>query len=101
MKGPSNTTELAYPEYWNARYGSQLHIGENSPDQALESYDWFGTFDKIHPFLLKCLPPASSGIRILHLGCGNSVSTLKLFLSPESKQHWLTRVLTDLNIGLA
>jgi len=87
MKGLSNTTELAYPEYWNTRYGSQLHSGEKCPDKALESYDWFRTFDKIHPFLLEYLPPASSGIRILHLGCGNSVSTLKLFPSPESKQH--------------
>lgn len=65
--------ELAYPEYWNDRYElEQKNIAEAS-NGPLPSYDWFRAFDKIRPVLLKHLPPASDNVRILHLGCGNSV----------------------------
>ena len=69
--------EFASPEYWNARYVSEQKNGEESGNGLLESYDWFRTFDKIRPFLLKYLPPASKGFRIIHLGCGNSVGSYR------------------------
>ena len=76
MATEASLEELAHPKYWDARYALEQKNKAEAPHGTLASYDWFRTFDEIRPLLLKYLPPAMDDIRILHLGCGNSVSPL-------------------------
>lgn len=66
--------ELSRKEYWDDRYaeerGKQEHSGQ-------ANYEWFKTFEKLRPFLSKHLPDTSCQPRLLHLGCGTSVSAIK------------------------
>jgi len=70
--------ELSTTSYWNTRYqseqeGQQAKQGSQKDGEEKE-YEWFRTFEQIKPFLEKHLPPPSSDVRILQLGCGTSVS---------------------------
>ena len=66
--------ELAHSEYWDQRYASAER--ENKDDgAAIASFEWFRTFANLRPFFEKHLPATSVGCFILHLGCGNSVSS--------------------------
>jgi hypothetical protein len=62
--------ELASADYWDRRY-SDGKLGEDDADE--EEYEWFKTFDKLRPFLLKHLPRPEDAPKILQLGCGKSV----------------------------
>lgn len=64
---------LATPENWNTRY-EKAETKDASGDSHVESFDWFRSFERIKPFLEKYLPAATAAPRLLHLGCGNSVS---------------------------
>ena len=61
--------ELGTAEYWNKRY-------EIIPEIAGTTREWYRTFDKLRPFLLRVLPEVDCRPRILHLGCGDSVRLL-------------------------
>ena len=67
----------AHADYWNERYASRLKDERDSGlldrSGGLANYDWYRSFDEIRAFLKTNLPPAQNGLRILHLGCGNSV----------------------------
>ena len=66
--------ELAYATYWDRRY--EIHDGEDALDtDGTGTYDWFKSFQAIRPFLETYLPTLNTKPCILHLGCGNSVST--------------------------
>lgn len=62
--------ELSRKEYWDERYINESNL--NQPDEA--NYEWFKTFEQLRPFLQNHLPSPSSEPRILHCGCGTSVS---------------------------
>lgn len=62
--------ELSYKEYWDQRY---LKENEQQSEKDEANYEWFKTFEKLRPFLVRHLPNVSSNPRILHLGCGTSV----------------------------
>ena len=64
--------ELAFAEYWDKRYKGDLKTDEEEDE---EQYEWFKTFDKLRPFLVKHLPPGSEHPRVLQLGCGTSTLT--------------------------
>jgi hypothetical protein len=68
MADAESLEELAHPEYWNNRYQKSTQGS---------TFEWFKSFENIKPLLSSHLPkPSEDGIspRILHLGCGNSVS---------------------------
>lgn len=65
--------ELARSEYWNARYAKEGV--EDKPD-ALETYDWFRSWEHLEDWFQSTLPSPSTHPKILHLGCGNSVSPI-------------------------
>lgn len=66
--------ELSRKEYWDERYAKER--GQQDADTA--TYEWFKTFDKLRPFLAKHLPDVLTLPRVLHLGCGTSVSAHEL-----------------------
>lgn len=57
---------LGHPEYWNNRYNEA------------DGHEWFRSFKELQPLLVKELPEAGSNPKIIHLGCGDSVSPLRL-----------------------
>ena len=59
--------ELATAEYWNHRY---------EESGAEEAYDWFRDWEQLGAWFKNHL--SRPDVRILHLGCGNSVSLLCL-----------------------
>lgn len=72
--------ELTNTKFWDDRYESekfadheQIGDGEHLNPPIIKTYEWFRSFNTLRPFFLKHLPPSSSSILILHLGCGNSV----------------------------
>jgi len=65
---------LTHASYWDRRH--KAGDGEDALDiNGTGAYDWFKSFQAIRPFLEEHLPGANSAPKILHLGCGNSVST--------------------------
>lgn len=59
-------SELAHPQYWDERY--------KKPEEQ-DKYDWLRDFKAVKLFLLKHLPSENKALtKILHVGCGNSVS---------------------------
>lgn len=62
--------ELSRKEYWDERYSKEA----DSKNFDQPNYEWFKTFEQLRPFLQNHLTPASSNPRIVHLGCGTSVS---------------------------
>jgi len=66
--------ELSRKEYWDERYAKE----REQQDASAATYEWFKTFDKLRPFLAKHLPEISIVPRVLHLGCGTSVSAHEL-----------------------
>lgn len=64
MADAKTLEELATADYWDARY--------SKPDAA-PTYEWFKGFDNLQDFFIKHLPPPTADLRIIHLGCGNSV----------------------------
>ena len=56
---------LGHPEYWNNRYNEA------------DGHEWFRSFNQLQPLLVKELPEAGSNPRIIHLGCGDSVSLFR------------------------
>lgn len=70
--------ELAKPEYWDRRYlgidTANREEGAGGNNQDSRSHEWFRSFERIRPFLLKNLPPVAENPRIVHMGCGTSVS---------------------------
>jgi hypothetical protein len=69
MADAKSLEELSTPAYWDNRYRDN----SNGP-----IYEWFKPFTSLEPLLLEHLPkPSDDGQapRILHLGCGNSVSS--------------------------
>lgn len=84
--------ELGFPEYWNRRY-------ENASKCENATHEWFRSFEKLRPFLEKELPDPKLGPRILHLGCGDSVSKprhamLASLLMPAPQEPKLNSILT-------
>ena len=76
MSDAKTLEELAFAKYWDERYAK--------PD-AEESFEWFKSYENLKGFLEKWLPKVQEigeekGERpkILHLGCGNSVSFVAL-----------------------
>ena len=66
-----DATELAFPEYWNRRYTEE--------EGKQDSYDWFRNWEHLEAWFKNHL--SRSNARILHLGCGNSVSICTLHVS--------------------
>ena len=66
--------ELSRKEYWDKRYAEE-HEQKKDDTSSSANYEWFKTFEKLQPFLAKHLPNVSRQPRVLHLGCGTSVST--------------------------
>jgi hypothetical protein len=69
MTSEAELKAFATTEYWNKRYKSE---DENAKTHV---YEWCGDFKTLKPFFTKYLPAASKNPAILHLGCGNSVSS--------------------------
>jgi len=76
MSDAKTLEELAFAKYWDERYAK--------PD-AEESFEWFKSYENLRGFLGKWLPEVKETgqgeVRggqpsILHLGCGNSVSSV-------------------------
>jgi len=72
MSDAKTLEELAFAQYWDERYAK--------PD-AEESFEWFKSYENLRGFLGKWLPEVErtkeeegEQPKILHLGCGNSVS---------------------------
>ena len=58
---------LAHADYWDGRYSE---TGEGQ-----QYHEWFRSFDDLEAFFEQNLPKrAPEGVRILHLGSGDSVS---------------------------
>ena len=68
--------ELATTEYWNHRYEE---IGVE------EAYDWFRDWEQLEAWLKDHLSRPDA--KILHLGCGNSVS-LPWLIWVSSRNMW-------------
>lgn len=77
--------ELSTTGYWDTRYTEEQQKQRQKRQQGdgdgggegegeEREYEWFRTFEQIRPFLVKHLPPAGAGVRVLQLGCGTSVS---------------------------
>lgn len=66
---------LAHPEYWNERYILEKEAQKDGQNSVLGAYEWLSTFETLRPLLTKYLPSSSHNPHILHLGCGNSVSS--------------------------
>ena len=70
MADAKTLEEIATAEYWDTRYSSTTE----------STYDWFKTYDNLKPFLSRHLPAPKDergvNVRLLHLGCGNSVSSV-------------------------
>lgn len=88
MSDAKTLEELAFAKYWDDRYAK--------PD-AEESFEWFKSYENLKGFLGKWLPKVSEieegkveQPKILHLGCGNSVSFVLflcvLLLGPSTVQ---------------
>lgn len=58
---------LSTQEHWDSRYAGGREDG-------LGEHEWFRSFKELRPFLAKHLPSHAVQPRILHLGCGTSVS---------------------------
>lgn len=72
MSDAKTLEELAFAKYWDERYAK--------PD-AEESFEWFKSYVNLKGFLKKWLPKVEAQNeqpKILHLGCGNSVSFVVL-----------------------
>jgi len=79
--------ELSHAKYWDQRYASEkkstgVRETEEEDDGVrgaeggagqLGSFEWFRTFAQIKDFLADSMPPPSDDLKLLHLGCGNSV----------------------------
>ena len=74
MADAKTLEELASVEYWDTRYSS-------TPEST---YEWFKSYDSLKPFFSKHLPAPEdedgANVRVLHLGCGNSVSSVIVLL---------------------
>jgi EEF1A lysine methyltransferase 4 len=60
---------LSTQSFWDDRYAT------SNSDQP--THEWFRTFDSLQPFFVKqfySVKPAEENPRVLHLGCGDSVS---------------------------
>ena len=68
---PIDNAELATADYWNDRYEE---IG------AEEAYDWFRDWEQLEAWFKDHLSRPHANV--LHLGCGNSVSSLCLIRVP-------------------
>jgi hypothetical protein len=62
---------LSTQEHWDSRYAGGREDG-------LGEHEWFRSFKELRPFLVKHLPSHAIRPRILHLGCGTSVSLVHL-----------------------
>lgn len=69
--------QLAHASYWDRRYRTN-DGGDALDTDGTGAYDWFKSFQAIRPFLERHLPGVDSAPKILHLGCGNSVSTCRV-----------------------
>ena len=84
-----STKELGFPGYWNKRY-------EDVSEGNEATHEWFRSFEKLRPLLKRHLPVPFLGPRIIHLGCGDSVSVsqqtsyLLLSLVPIQAEHILS-----------
>jgi len=80
MAGAKSLEELATVEYWDTRY---------SKPNVVQTYEWFKGYDNIRlrEFFTKHLPQSSSELRILHLGCGNSVRGFPLVEADFLQHH--------------
>lgn len=65
--------ELSKAEYWEQRYKTEESLEDGKPDE----YEWFKTYTSLKPFLTKHMTEPQSNPRILHLGCGTSVSDFR------------------------
>lgn len=70
--------ELQYASYWDARYAAPPSdpdsLARREAADGQESYEWFRKFEHLKEFFERHLPAAETKSKILHLGCGNSVS---------------------------
>lgn len=70
--------ELQYASYWDARYAAPSSdpdsLARRDAADGQESYEWFRKFEHLKVFFERHLPVVERQSRILHLGCGNSVS---------------------------
>lgn len=83
MDKPIVDDELSHSTYWDQRYkgaiiGNETEDPDNTSDESrvksLETYDWFRTWEHLDLWIRKILLERFTQPRILHLGCGNSVS---------------------------
>ena len=63
QKMPVDNAELASADYWNHRY-EEIRVEE--------AYDWFRDWEQLGAWFKDHLPRPHA--KVLHLGCGNSVS---------------------------
>jgi hypothetical protein len=69
MSSTDEGKALATPDFWNDRY--------KAAEDDKPTHEWFRSFEALQPFLSQHLYeawPAEGSPRILHLGCGDSVS---------------------------
>lgn len=87
--------ELQYASYWDRRYRAEQSkptststtdtpdngitkddsTTETQEENIIPAFEWFRDFAKLKPFLEKYLPrEKKTEKRLMHLGCGNSVS---------------------------
>jgi len=78
---------LAHPEYWNERYILEQKA-QNGGKSVLGAYEWLSTFETLRPLLAKYLPSSSHNPHILHLGCGNSVSSSQMIYLVFDRTEW-------------
>ena len=77
---PQKPDELSHREYWDQRYKALIdqEVEGNSDEGKVETYDWFRNWEQLESWfrdILRC--SSSASLKILHLGCGNSVGVLR------------------------
>lgn len=58
--------ELSRLEFWDNRHAAEQIVNDDSEQPIVDSFEWFRTFQKLHPFFAKSLPPPPRICSILH-----------------------------------
>ena len=86
--------ELSRSEYWDERHKTSTTTGDEP------SHEWFKGFENLKPFITThLLEPKrpDENPRVLHLGCGDSVSRKKhLFIRAQVKADRSSTCVEDL-----
>jgi hypothetical protein len=78
MAAPDEAEELAFASFWDKRY-SAADTSSKEP-----THEWFRGFESLKPWFSKHIfgsRPATSSPAILHLGSGDSVSAMVIYIT--------------------